>query len=57
MIAQRFEVPADSRLWKLEDRSNLVYGQLVTLEKEQEPAPRGIRESRHPIENRRSLLV
>src|SRR5882762_9162179 len=44
---QHLEVPADSRLWKLKHRPQLVHAQLVPLEGEQKPAPRRVGEGRH----------
>jgi len=40
-------MPADGGLRELENRPQLVHGELVPFEGEQEPAPRGIREGCH----------
>jgi hypothetical protein len=48
-------MPADGGLRELENGLQLIDGELVSLESEQEPAPRGIRECRHlPEEGERS---
>jgi hypothetical protein len=45
--AQDLQMAADSRLRQLEDRLQLVYRQLITLQGEQQPAPRWIGERGH----------
>jgi len=46
-------MPADGGLRELENRPQLVHRELVSLEGEQEPAPRGIREGCHLAEKGR----
>src|SRR6266478_138865 len=50
---QHFEVPANGRLGKLEDRPELVHAQLVPLEGEQKSAPRRVSEGCHLAKKRR----
>src|SRR4051812_43888191 len=44
---QHLEMPADGGLGQLEDRAELVDGQLVALEGEEQPAPRWVGEGCH----------
>jgi hypothetical protein len=44
---QHLQMPADRGLRELEDGPQLVYSQLIALERKQKPAPRGISKGGH----------
>ena len=52
VVGQRLEVPADAGLRHLQHCAELGDGQLVLFEQEEHPAPCGVRQRRHVLENR-----
>ena len=52
-ISQRLQMPAHRGLRQLKDRAELRHRQLMPIQQEQHPAPRGVREDRQVVEDRR----